>query len=122
MGIAWVVGFTIYFIKKWKRKNRKAKVAVGLALPKKKKETGKPDEKIIVPPDPAIFLGHRRPGENAFLDDARSPRRGPSPSTTPSGLPVEQKEVTSEPPSTVHQASHSALMERHNTSDCAANP
>jgi len=132
LGIAWIVGFTIYFIKRWKRKKRKAEEAAGV-VPAKKKEPGKPGEKIIVPPDPAILLGHRRPGENAFLDDTRSPNR---PSTAlPKLLTTEQvanlsKEVACEhlvphylsAPVMDHQVSHNAPMDNHYTSSGVAIP
>jgi hypothetical protein len=71
MGIAWIIGFSIYFYKRYKRKKLKRKVAAGLAAPKQKKypET---EKKIIIPPDPAILLGHRLPGEPAFKDEKHS--------------------------------------------------
>ena len=65
MGIAWIIGFSVYFYRKRKRRQLKAKVSAGLAKPKEKKHKG-PEEKIIIPPDPAVILGHRLPGENAF--------------------------------------------------------
>jgi hypothetical protein len=71
MGIAWIIGFSIYFYKRYKRKKLKRKVAAGLAMPKQKK-TSEPEKKIIIPPDPAILLGHRLPGEPAFKDEKHS--------------------------------------------------
>lgn len=68
MGIAWIIGFSIYFTKRYKRKKLNRKVAAGTALPKKKPPKI-PDQKIIIPPDPAILLGHRLPGESAFQGD-----------------------------------------------------
>ncbi|KAG6866744.1 hypothetical protein C0991_011403 [Blastosporella zonata] len=67
MGIAWIIGFTIYFRKRYRRKILKRKIAEGKAV-QKTKPSKIPDERIIVPPDPAILLGHRLPGENAFRD------------------------------------------------------
>lgn len=49
------------------RKKLNRQVAAGKAVPKKKPPKV-PEQKIIVPPDPAILLGHRLPGENAFRD------------------------------------------------------
>jgi len=65
MGIAWIIGFTWYFIKRYRKKKLAAAVAAGLAEPKIKPPKG-PQEKLIIPPDPAIVLGHRVPGETAF--------------------------------------------------------
>ncbi|KAF9469875.1 hypothetical protein BDZ94DRAFT_1231453 [Collybia nuda] len=68
MGIAWIVGFTIYFTKRYKRKKLNRQVAAGTVL-SKKKPTNIPAEKVIIPPDPAILLGHRLPGERVFNED-----------------------------------------------------
>jgi hypothetical protein len=65
MGIAYIVGFSIYFFKKYKKRKLKAKVAAGLVEPKEKKPKG-PQENIIIPPDPAVMLGQRSPGERVF--------------------------------------------------------
>lgn len=64
MGIAWIIGFTIYFRKRYKRKKLNRQIAAGKAPPKKKPTIS--EQKVIVPPDPAVLLGHRLPGENAF--------------------------------------------------------
>jgi hypothetical protein len=53
MGIAYIVGFTIYFIKRSKRKKLKKLIAAGEASPKPVPE---PKEKIVIPPDPAARL------------------------------------------------------------------
>jgi hypothetical protein len=71
MGIAWIIGFSIYFYKRYKRKKFKRKVAAGLVAPKERKSTV-PEKKIIMPPDPAILLGHRLPGESAFKNNGHS--------------------------------------------------
>ena len=70
MALAWIIGFTIYFIKRYKRKKLHRKIEAGKALPKQK-EPKAPEEKIIIPPDPAVLLGHRLPGEIAFKDEKR---------------------------------------------------
>jgi hypothetical protein len=67
MGVAWIIGFTIYFVKRYKRKKLHRKIEAGKALPKKK-EPKSPEEKIVIPPDPAVLLGHRLPGEVVFKD------------------------------------------------------
>ncbi|KAG5647028.1 hypothetical protein DXG03_001398 [Asterophora parasitica] len=69
MGIAWIIGFTIYFRKRYKHKQLKRKIAAGKAV-QKQKPSKVPEEKVVVPPDPAILLGHRMPGEQAFRNDS----------------------------------------------------
>jgi hypothetical protein len=71
MGIAYIVGFSIYFFKKYKKRKLKAKVAAGLVPPKEKKPKG-PQENIIIPPDPAVVLGQRLPGERVFVEKSHS--------------------------------------------------
>lgn len=71
MGIAWIIGFTIYFRKRYMRRKLKRKIAAGKATGKQK-PSKIPEEKVIVPPDPAVLLGHRHPGERAFRDGKAS--------------------------------------------------
>jgi len=68
MGIAWIVGFTIYFIKRYKRKKFNRQVKAG-KVRAEKKPVKAPEEKIIIPPDPAILLGHIPPGETTVRDN-----------------------------------------------------
>ncbi|KAG6900486.1 hypothetical protein C0993_009796 [Termitomyces sp. T159_Od127] len=68
MGIAWIIGFAIYFRKRYRRKLLKQRIAEGKAI-QKAKHPKIPDERVIVPPDPAILLGRRLPGEIAVSDD-----------------------------------------------------
>ncbi|KAG7446327.1 uncharacterized protein BT62DRAFT_112161 [Guyanagaster necrorhizus] len=72
MGLAWIIGFTIYFIKRSKRKKAKRAVEAGLATPKKPKKPKEPEEQIIIPPDPAVLIGIRKPGEHAFPEREKS--------------------------------------------------
>jgi len=74
MGIAWIVGFAVYF---YKRRRRKKLEAAGLLRPDELKQK-EPPEKIIIPPDPAIIEGHRLPGESAFKDEDRKHDEGSS--------------------------------------------
>ncbi|KAJ7045693.1 hypothetical protein C8F04DRAFT_1065823 [Mycena alexandri] len=60
MGTAYIIGFTIYFVKRCKRKRLKRRIEAGKAEPKVEPE---PKEKIVIPPDPAVLLGHNRPGD-----------------------------------------------------------
>lgn len=64
MGIAWIIGFAIYF---YKRRRRKKLEAAGLLGPDEYKQK-EPPRRIIIPPDPAIIEGYRLPGESAFRD------------------------------------------------------
>ncbi|KAF9051107.1 hypothetical protein BDZ89DRAFT_1056980 [Hymenopellis radicata] len=67
MGIAYIIGFTVYFIKRSKRKKRKRAVEAGIKAPKPPKHP-KAAEPIVMPPDPAVLFGQRQPGEHAFPD------------------------------------------------------
>jgi len=60
MGTAYIIGFTIYFVKRCKHKRLKRRIEAGKAEPKVEDE---PAEKIVIPPDPAVLLGHNRPGD-----------------------------------------------------------
>lgn len=65
--LAWIIGFSIYFRKRYVRKKlKRAAAAIGLPPPpelKSRPET----EKVVIPPDPAVLLGQRAPG-HAFAD------------------------------------------------------
>ncbi|TFK44349.1 hypothetical protein BDQ12DRAFT_730418 [Crucibulum laeve] len=67
MGLAWIIGFSVYFWKRYKRKQRNRLIAIGKAAPREK-DLKPPEEKIVIPPDPAVLLGQRKPGEDAFPD------------------------------------------------------
>jgi hypothetical protein len=71
MGAAYVVGFTIYFWKRCKRKKLHRRIKEGKAEPKVEPE---PKEKIVIPPDPAVLLGHNRPGDVIVVDEGRHHR------------------------------------------------
>ena len=62
MFLAWVIGFTIYFRKRYKRRERHRLVAAGKATPKER-DLDILQENVIIPPDPAVLLGQRKPGE-----------------------------------------------------------
>lgn len=61
-------GFTIYFVKRYKRKKLKRRIEAGKAEPR---TVPPPKEKIVIPPDPAVLLGHRMPGERVVVDEKR---------------------------------------------------
>ncbi|KAJ7496033.1 hypothetical protein B0H11DRAFT_881936 [Mycena galericulata] len=71
MGIAYIIGFTIYFVKRCKRKRLHRRIEAGKAEPKIQPE---PKEKIVIPPDPAVLLGRNKPGEVIIVDEKRHHR------------------------------------------------
>jgi len=71
MLIIWIIGFALYFRKRARRKQRNRLIAAGKAQPREK-DLEVPKEKIIIPPDPAVLLGHRKPGEMAFPERQNS--------------------------------------------------
>ncbi|KDR75162.1 hypothetical protein GALMADRAFT_45042, partial [Galerina marginata CBS 339.88] len=71
MLLAWIIGFGIYFRKRYNRKQRNRLIAEGKAAPREK-DLEAPKEKVIIPPDPAVLLGQRKPGEMAFPERENS--------------------------------------------------
>ncbi|PPQ98781.1 hypothetical protein CVT24_003339 [Panaeolus cyanescens] len=71
MLIAWIIGFAIYFRKRYNRKKRNRLIAEGKASPREK-DLRQPEEKIVIPPDPAVLLGQRKPGEVVFPEGENS--------------------------------------------------
>lgn len=71
MLIIWTIGFAIYFRKRAKRKERNRLIAAGKAQPREK-DLEALKQKVIIPPDPAVLLGHRKPGEIAFPEHQKS--------------------------------------------------
>ncbi|KAJ7091136.1 hypothetical protein C8R44DRAFT_413002 [Mycena epipterygia] len=68
MGTAYIIGFTIYFVKRCKRKRLHRRIEAGKAEPKEQPE---PKERIVIPPDPAVLLGHNKPGDVIVVDEKR---------------------------------------------------
>jgi len=68
MGVAYIIGFTIYFVKRCKRKRLHRRIEAGEAEPKAQPA---PKEKFVIPPDPAILLGHNKPGDVVVVDEKR---------------------------------------------------
>jgi hypothetical protein len=59
--LAWIIGFSIYFRKRWKRKQlNRAAAAIGMPPPEVKSRPQ--TEKVVIPPDPAVLLSQRQPG------------------------------------------------------------
>ncbi|KXN91000.1 5',5'''-P-1,P-4-tetraphosphate phosphorylase 2 [Leucoagaricus sp. SymC.cos] len=59
--LAWTIGFSIYFRKRYQRKQlKRAAAAIGMPPPEVKSRPQM--EKIVIPPDPAVLLGQRQPG------------------------------------------------------------
>jgi len=72
MGVAYIIGFTIYFWKRCKRKKLHRRIEEGKAEPKVEPE---PKERFVIPPDPAVLLGHNRPGDVIVVDEKRHHHR-----------------------------------------------
>ncbi|KAJ7072081.1 hypothetical protein C8F01DRAFT_1102451 [Mycena amicta] len=68
MGAAYVVGFAVYFYKRWKRKQLKRNIEAGKVPPK---PTPEPKERVVIPPDPAVLLGQHKPGDVVIVDEKR---------------------------------------------------
>ncbi|KAJ6625894.1 hypothetical protein B0H10DRAFT_2001248 [Mycena sp. CBHHK59/15] len=66
MGVAYIIGFTIYFVKRCKRKRLHRRIEAGKAEPKQEPE---PKERIVIPPDPAVLLGRNKPGDVIVVDE-----------------------------------------------------
>lgn len=62
--IGWSVALISYIIRRRKKKTRAKKVAAGIKPPK---PVPQPPEKYIIPPDPAVVLGQREPGEHVAV-------------------------------------------------------
>lgn len=69
--ILWGIGFAVYFKKRYRRKQRNRMVAAGRAEPRPK-DLEVPKEKVVIPPDPAVLLGQRQPGEILFPERQHS--------------------------------------------------
>jgi len=82
MGVAYIIGFTIYFIKRCKRKRLHRRIEAGKAEPKAQPE---PKERIVIPPDPAVLLGHNKPGDVVVVDEKRHHRHKSVPKAGGSG-------------------------------------
>ncbi|KAE9411220.1 hypothetical protein BT96DRAFT_982994 [Gymnopus androsaceus JB14] len=83
MGLAWILGFAIYFRKRYKRKMRNQAIAAGKREAIKNKE--EPQEKIVIPPDPALLMGYQ-PGERYVREKGEF--EPPAVTTSPSGEPT----------------------------------
>jgi hypothetical protein len=68
--IAYIVGFIVYLTKRRRRRELRAKIAAG-AVPPPTPPDGQTDC-VIIPPDPAIVLGIRQPGERISLSGQTS--------------------------------------------------
>jgi len=63
--LGWSVALISYLVRQRKKKTRAKKVAAGVKPPK---PTPQPPEKYIIPPDPAVVLGQRQPGEHVIVE------------------------------------------------------
>ncbi|KAK7035450.1 hypothetical protein VNI00_011743 [Paramarasmius palmivorus] len=118
LGLAWIIGLFIYIRKRYRRKMRKrAALAAGQdpeqTVTKHKSKSAEPAEKVIIPPDPAVLLGHGRPGEHIYPESkGRPPHNRTSseaavspPSTVyPPTSSVPQKDSMKQGDSSLHNA------------------
>jgi len=75
--IAWTFGVIVYIRKRYNRKQRKRLIAEGKAQPREK-DLKILQEKVVIPPDPAVLLGHRKAGEMVFPErEQSSPGKSP---------------------------------------------
>jgi len=70
--IGWGVAFISYIIQRRKKKIRRKKVAAGVKPPK---PAPQPPEKYLIPPDPAVVLGQRQPGEHVIMQSKNNKHR-----------------------------------------------
>jgi cell division septation protein DedD len=63
--IGWSLALISYIVRRRKKKTRAKKVAAGVKPPK---PVPQPPEKYIIPPDPAVVLGQREPGEHVIVE------------------------------------------------------
>jgi len=78
--IAYVAGFIVYLKRRRHRRNLTAKIAADATpLP----EDTHARQPVIIPPDPAVVLGLRQPGERVSLTTPRSPTLKSPPTTLP---------------------------------------
>ena len=67
VGIAWIIGFIIYFYKRHRREKRAR--ALGFRGHREMLDPPKKKEAFIIPPDPAIVESGLIPGERIYDDD-----------------------------------------------------
>jgi len=72
MFLAWTIALIIYFKKRYRRRERRRLIAVGKATPKETDMDIIPQENVIIPPDPAVLLGHCKPGEIVIPESRNS--------------------------------------------------
>ncbi|KAH6914357.1 hypothetical protein BKA70DRAFT_1421136 [Coprinopsis sp. MPI-PUGE-AT-0042] len=75
--VAWVVGFAIYFRKRYNRKQRKRLAEEGKCDPPPEKvNPNASTERFIIPPDPAVLMGIAKPGEMVYTAETRMSEDG----------------------------------------------
>jgi len=67
--IGWSVALISYLVQRMQKKTRTKKVAAGIKLPNK--PLPQLPRKYIIPPDPAVVLGQRQPGEHVTVESKR---------------------------------------------------
>ncbi|KAG2016124.1 hypothetical protein CC2G_009325 [Coprinopsis cinerea AmutBmut pab1-1] len=75
--LAWVIGFAIYFRKRYNRKKRKRLAEEGKCDPPPEKlNPNASTERFIIPPDPAVLMGIAKPGEMVHTSKSRQSSEG----------------------------------------------
>jgi len=107
IAIVWIMGFSLYFFNRYKRRNTKLASQLEAGNPnagEKVSGNSPPDERVVVPPDPAVFLGYPLPGEQP-LEDKHSLHEKSAPSSNLRPSPRVQPTITTEvmlvPPSKI---------------------
>ncbi|KAH8107229.1 hypothetical protein BXZ70DRAFT_284580 [Cristinia sonorae] len=75
VGLAWIIGFIIYFYKRHRREKRA--IAAGFRGHREMLDPPKKPEAFIIPPDPAIVEGNLQPGDRAVSDTGSEDQLGP---------------------------------------------
>ncbi|KAF9529231.1 hypothetical protein CPB83DRAFT_812532 [Crepidotus variabilis] len=97
MLLAWIIGFSVYFRKRYNRKKRNRLIAQGKAQPREK-DLKMLQEKVVIPPDPAVLLGQRQPGEMVFPEREQSnTTKLPWSSSSSSAFPKSNSKIPSSP-------------------------
>ena len=115
VGLAWIIGFIIYFIKRHRREKRA--IAAGYKGHREMLDPPKKPQAFIIPPDPAIVEGALEPGDRAVdYPDANPSYSAVQALTVPPREDSEKSSPTNTPIATSPDLSH------NNTTPTASPP
>jgi len=97
--LAWSIGLIYYLMRRRRKKLRAIQVAAGVLPPK---PVPQPTEKYIIPPDPAVVLGQRQPGERVTVESQHKPGKVKRSTTTPEVQESEERRTGSSEQSSRH--------------------